>query len=90
MSAAFFLIKSVNRVVDLYGFLLILYILSSWIPQVRHSRVGEILALVSEPYLRLFRGVIPLFGGIDFSPILALIVLRLLQRILNQALVGGL
>ncbi|MXW40340.1 MAG: YggT family protein [Synechococcus sp. SB0668_bin_15] len=85
MSAAFLLIESVSRLVALYGFLLILYILSSWIPQLRHSRVGEILAQVSEPYLRLFRGIIPLLGGIDFSPILAFIVLRLVQGILNQA-----
>ena len=86
MSAAFLLIESVSRLVALYGFLLVLYILSSWIPQLRQSRVGEILAQVSEPYLRLFRGVIPLLGGIDFSPILAFVVLRLVQGILNQAL----
>lgn len=86
MSAAFLLIESVRRLVDLYGFLLILYILSSWIPQLRHSTVGQILAQLSEPYLRLFQGIIPLFGGIDFSPILAFIVLRLVQGILSQAL----
>lgn len=88
MPAAFLLIQSLNRLVGLYGFLLILYLLSSWIPQLRHSRVGEILAQVSEPYLRLFRGIIPLFGGMDFSPILAFIVLRLIQGILNQALMA--
>ena len=86
MSATFLLIQSVNRLVALYGFLLILYILSSWIPQLRQSRVGEILAQVSEPYLGLFRGVIPPLGGIDFSPILAFVVLRLVQGILNQSL----
>ena len=85
MSAAFLLIESVSRLVEIYGFLLILYILSSWIPQFRHSRVGEILAQVSEPYLTLFRGTIPLLGGMDFSPILAFIVLRLVQGILDQA-----
>ena len=88
MPAAFLLIQSLSRLVGLYGFLLILYLLSSWIPQLRHSRVGEILAQVSEPYLRLFRGIIPLFGGMDFSPILAFIVLRLIQGILNQALMA--
>lgn len=86
MSAAFLLIKSVSRLVELYGFLLILYILSSWIPQLRHSRVGDILAQVSEPYLRLFRGMIPPLDNIDFSPILAFIVLRLVLEMLNQAL----
>ena len=86
MSAARLLLNSVRQLVDFYGFLLILHILGSWIPQFRHSRVGEILAQVSEPYLRLFRGIIPLWGGMDFSPILAFLVLRLVQRILSQAL----
>ena len=86
MSPAFLLIQSVSLLVDLYGFLLILYILSGWIPQLRHSMVGQILAQLSEPYLRLFRGIIPLLSGIDFSPILAFIVLRLVQVILSQAL----
>lgn len=86
MSAVFLLIQSVNRLVELYVFLLILYILSGWIPQLGQSAVGHILAQLCEPYLRLFRGIIPLLGGIDFSPIPAFIVLHLVQRILNQVL----
>ncbi|MCY3538158.1 MAG: YggT family protein [Synechococcus sp. SB0676_bin_10] len=86
MSSVFLLIQNVNRLVDLYVFLLILYVFSGWIPPLRQSIVGHILARLSEPYLRLFRGIIPLLGGIDFSPILAFIVLRLVQRMLNQAL----
>ncbi|OOV28345.1 hypothetical protein BV61_05890 [Candidatus Synechococcus spongiarum LMB bulk15M] len=85
MSAAL-LIQSVNRLFGLYGWILILYILGTWIPQLRHSVVGGILAQLSEPYLRLFRGIVPLLGGMDFSPILAFVVLRLVQGILNQAL----
>ena len=85
MPATLLLIRSLSRLVDIYGFLLVLYILSSWIPQLGQSMVGQILAQLSEPYLRLFRGIIPLLGGVDFSPILAFIVLRLVQGILNQA-----
>jgi len=66
MSLVFLVIQSVNRLVDLYQFLLILYILSGWIPQLRQSTVGHILAQLSEPYLRLFRGIFPPLGGIDF------------------------
>ena len=86
MSAALLLLTSARRLIDFYGLLLILYILGSWIPQLRYSRVGEVLAQVSEPYLRLFQGVIPPLGGMDFSPILAFIVLRLVRGVLNQAL----
>jgi len=88
MSLVFLVIQSVNWLVDLYQFLLILYILSGWIPQFRQSTVGHILAQLGEPYLRLFRGIFPPLGGIDFSPILAFILLRLVQQILNQALLA--
>lgn len=79
------LIHGLNRLVGLYGLILILYILSSWLPQLRGSTVGQILAQLSEPYLRVFRGIIPPLGGMDFSPILAFLVLRLIQVILSQA-----
>lgn len=85
MSPAFLVIQSINRLADLYGFILILYILSSWIPQIRDSTVGQILAQLSEPYLSLFRRIVPPLGGMDISPILAFIVLRLVQRFLSQA-----
>ena len=85
MSALSALIHGVNRLVGLYGLILILYILSSWLPQLRDSSVGRILARLSEPYLGLFRGIIPLLGAIDFSPMLGFLVLRLIQVILSQA-----
>lgn len=68
MSLVFLVIQSVNRLVDLYQFLLILYILSGWIPQLRQSTVGHILAQLSEPYLRLFRGIFPLWAALTSLP----------------------
>jgi YggT family protein len=41
---------------------------------------------VSEPYLRVFRRLIPAMGGIDLSPMLAIIVLILLRQILSNAI----
>jgi YggT family protein len=43
---------------------------------------------VSEPFLRLFRRFIPSMGGIDLSPILALIVLYVVRDIVVK-LIGG-
>ncbi len=40
---------------------------------------------VCEPFLRLFRRILPSFGGIDFSPLLAIITLE----VLNSVVVGG-
>jgi len=67
------------------------YILTSWIRMPYSpwlNRVQRFLYDVSEPYLRLFRRVLPSMGPLDLSPWVATIVLWLvagvLMRILNQ------
>jgi uncharacterized protein YggT (Ycf19 family) len=44
---------------------------------------------VCEPFLRIFRRVVPQFGGIDFSPILAILSLSLFNSIVVQNLIHG-
>jgi YggT family protein len=41
---------------------------------------------VSEPYLRIFRRLLPTMGGFDFTPMLAIIVLYILRRIVTGAI----
>lgn len=60
-----------------YTYLIIAYVLLSWLPNARDSFIGEILGKLTEPYLSLFRRIIPPIGGmIDISPIVALIALN--------------
>ena len=44
---------------------------------------------VCEPFLRIFRRLIPSFGGIDFSPILAIVTLRSSTAIVVRGLIHG-
>jgi uncharacterized protein YggT (Ycf19 family) len=44
---------------------------------------------VCEPFLRIFRRVIPSFGGFDFSPILAIFTLAIFNSIIVQGLIHG-
>ncbi|WNC12805.1 YggT family protein [Brevibacillus brevis] len=60
-----------------YQFMIIAYILMSWVPQMRDTGIGQLLERLVEPYLAPFRRIIPTLGFIDISPIVALIVLRL-------------
>ena len=64
----------------IYTFMLIAYILLSWIPAAQDSAVGRFLAAVCEPYLGFFRKFIPPIGMIDISPIVALFALRFIQQ----------
>ncbi len=62
---------------SIYLYMIIAYIIMSWIPNARDSYIGELLGKVVEPYLGIFRKFIPPIGGmIDISPIVAIIALR--------------
>jgi YggT family protein len=72
-----------------YSLVLFLYILASWVrlPYSNWlSRFQRFLYDVSEPYLRLFRRVLPSMGPLDLSPMVALIALWLLDRLLITVL----
>jgi YggT family protein len=59
--------------------------LLSWFDPGMNSSVGKILFDVTEPILGPIRRVLPSAGGIDFSPIIAIIALQFIRRIvLNQ------
>ena len=72
-----------------YTLLILLYVLSSWVRMPYSpwlNRIQRFLYDVSEPYLRLFRRILPSMGPLDLSPIVALIVLWILTRALITVL----
>ena len=71
------------RIFDFYELLIIAWCIMSWFPRGVEvlERIREMLGMAVEPYLSLFRRFIPPMSGIDFSPIVAIVVLRLVQRV---------
>lgn len=65
---------------QIYSILLVIYVLMSWVPSTRETSIGRLLAKICEPYLDIFRKIIPPIGMIDISPIVALIALNLIVR----------
>ena len=66
---------------QIYFFMIIAYVLMSWLPNARESFIGELLGKLVEPYLSPFRRFIPSIGGvIDISPIVAIFALRYLVQ----------
>ncbi|MGY4689749.1 YggT family protein [Salibacterium sp. K-3] len=61
---------------QIYSYLIIIYILLSWFPNARESSFGQILGTIVEPYLEPFRRFIPPLGMIDISPIVAIVALH--------------
>ncbi len=82
--------SSANRFIDIfitvYILLIFVYVLSSWVrlpysPWLR--RMQDFLRDVCEPYLRLFRRLLPSLGPLDLSPIVAVISLVILMRVVD-------
>ena len=73
--------------VFIYVYVLVIFafILTSWI-RLPYSpwlnRIQRFLYDVCDPYLRLFRRILPSIGPLDLSPVLAVIVLFAVQRAL--------
>jgi YggT family protein len=70
------LFEVLRRLIDLYYYALIIYILMSWFPNAKESSIGRFFTRICEPYLEPFRKIIPSIGMIDISPIVAILVLR--------------
>jgi YggT family protein len=72
--------------ISVYVLLIFAYIITSWVrlpysPWLR--RIQDFLRDVCEPYLRLFRRLLPSFGPLDLSPVVAIFVLFLLMRVVD-------
>ena len=78
--------------VIIYILFIFAWVLLSWI-QLPYSTVAaslqRFLDEVVSPYIGLFRGRIPTLGPLDLSPIVAVIVLLVAERVVN-ALIGAL
>src|SRR5437763_17080989 len=83
--------SAANQFIDVFLYVYILlifaYVLTSWVPLPYSPwvrRISEFLRDVCEPYLRLFRRVLPSFGPLDLSPIVAILALVVLTRVLAE------
>lgn len=86
----------VNSLFIVYIILIFIWVLSSWIPRMPYNPVlRAVLDFVNQvtlPYVGLFRRVLPPIGGggmqLDLSPIVAVIVLLIAQRIVVGLIAG--
>lgn len=88
------IITSLVSFLQIYWILLIVRILLSWFQSAEWAgQVISFLSPVTDPYLNIFRSIIPPLGGIDISAILALILLQFIQSSLASfsaaSLAGG-
>jgi YggT family protein len=86
-----------STLIYVYTLLIILYIVIQLLFSVGvrppYSRTVDVvigfLRDICEPFLRIFRRLLPSFGGFDFSPILAIITLEIVNALIVNDLIHG-
>lgn len=82
-----YVIKIVNNLFYLYYILILVRIFLTWIPSIDwHQQPIKTVREVTDIYLNIFRQIVPPYSGIDFSPIIALIALQIIQVVVTNVL----
>ena len=69
-----------SQTLRIYSFLLLIRVLLTWFPSIDwNNGLLSALCSITDPYLNIFRGVIPPIGGLDISSLLAFLLLNFLQ-----------
>ena len=79
------ILQVISSTLSLYYFLLIIRILLTWFPGIDWSNgILSALTSITDPYLNIFRGIIPPIGGFDISSLLALILFQVISGFIPQ------
>tara|TARA_Y100001968_G_scaffold117532_1_gene106991 strand:+ start:54 stop:326 length:273 start_codon:yes stop_codon:yes gene_type:complete len=79
------IIEVLYQTLSIYSVLLLVRVLLTWFPSIDWSNgILSALCSITDPYLNIFRGVIPPIGGFDISSILAFLLLNIIQGQLGQ------
>ena len=75
------IVSIIAGVVQFYGFLIFAYVIMSWFP-IRGigADIYQVIGSIVEPYLGIFRRIIPPMGTLDLSPMVAYFVLIVVSR----------
>ena len=77
------LATTLSSFLTIYLYLMIFRVLLTWFPNIDWSSAPfSILSQLTDPYLNLFRSIIPPLGGMDLSPIIAFFVLQFGSQLL--------
>ena len=68
---------TIYSLIQVYLTIMLIYAIMSWFPSMRQSSFRIFLGKIVEPYVGMYRQVVPLVWGIDFSFLVAYIVLDL-------------
>ena len=80
------LIGVLAQTLSIYTLVLLVRVLLTWFPNLDWGNpVLSTVSAVTDPYLNVFRGLIPPLAGLDLSAIVAFLALQFIQTLLEQS-----
>lgn len=78
-----------RTLLNLYFFLILISVILSWVSTGSYNPASQLVGQLAEPVLKPFRKLLPPMGGIDLTPIFAIIAIQALMMLLPQGLFLG-
>ena len=79
----FILYTIVNNAFNLIQMLILIRVVMSWIPHSPYNQLSQLIYQITDLILKPIRDILPLQGaGIDFTPIVAFLLLGFLKKLL--------
>ncbi len=76
----------INVLAQALSLAILVRVLLSWVPMKLPWGLGEFVWGITEPILAPIRRALPFMGGMDFSPIIALFAIQIVESILLRIL----
>ena len=90
MDAVSLLLSVLGRTLEIYSLILLVRVLLSWFPNLDWGNpVLSTVSSITDPYLNVFRGLIPPLGGIDLSALVAFLALNFALQLLANLMGSG-
>lgn len=84
MNSIALLATTLASFITIYMYLTIIRVLLTWFPNIDfYKQPFSTLSQLTDPYLNLFRSIIPPLGGIDISPMLAIFLLQIASGLVS-------
>ena len=74
----------ISNIIQIYSIILVIYALLSWFPGAPESALGQMVHRLVEPFLSLFKKLPLQFAGLDFTVLVAILLLNFLERLVAQ------
>ena len=78
------LFQFISNIIQIYSIILVIYALLSWFPGAPQSALGQMVHRLVEPFLSLFKKLPLQFAGLDFTVLVAILLLNFLERLVAQ------